>query len=132
MMRAKWMGIGLLAVSVAALSGCLFLPATVTLAAGDEGTIVTINVGDTLVVRLSGNPTTGFSWVRTEPQNQTILEPVGDPEYTPDDPDVCGGGGTFRFTFRAVGAGTTPLSFDYKRPWEEAVLGTYAVTVYVP
>jgi len=104
----------------------------VTLAAGNEGAIVTLTVGDTLVVRLSGNPTTGFSWVRTEPQTQTILEPVGDPEYTPDDPDVCGGGRTFRFTFRAVAPGTTPLSFDHKRPWEDAVLDTYAVTVYVP
>jgi len=132
MMRGKWIGIGLLMASVAALSGCLFSPGAVTIAAGDEGTIVTLTVGDALVVRLSGNPTTGFSWVRTDSLNQAVLEPVGDPEYTPGDPDVYGGGGTFRFTFRAVAAGTTPLSFDYKRPWEEEAIDTYAVTVYVP
>ena len=42
-------------------------------------------------------------------------------EYTANQPEMPGSGGTERFTFMAIGAGSTTLRFEYSRPWESGV-----------
>ena len=58
--------IGCLALfAVVGLMGCSLFTTTVDNA--DSGSIQRIDVGDLLVVRLMGNASTGYEWVRVEP-----------------------------------------------------------------
>lgn len=67
-------------------------------------------VGDTLVVRLAGNPTTGYDW-RVVSTNDALLPSAGDPVYTPS-ADLTGAGGvyTFRFLAKAAGEATVQIA----------------------
>jgi inhibitor of cysteine peptidase len=93
-------------------------PSDTTLTESDNGSDVSLAVGDVLRVQLAGNPSTGFVWTIAA-GDDTILAPVGEPQFelgsgTP----MPGAGGTQTFTFRAVAAGETTLTLVYMRPWE--------------
>jgi predicted secreted protein len=108
------------------LAGC-FGPIVLTEA--DNGTIQAIDVGDVILVRLVGNPSTGYTWQRTDTLREGVLEPLGEG-------GSCGGGlvgspSTFEFRFKAVSSGTTRLEFVYQRPWEEEPIDTFSVVIYV-
>lgn len=106
-------------------------PATV-LDEDDNGSSVTVQVGDLIQVVLKGNPTTGYAWtVDLSDADAVILEQVGEPGYVPDS-DLIGAGGTYTFTFRALSTGQTSLKLNYARSWEtEEPLKTFEVTVEV-
>ncbi len=96
-----------------------------TLTESDNGSSVTLAVGDTLQVEIPSNPGTGYSWKITS-NDADVLTPLGEPQFglqagvTP----VTGAGGTQTFHFRAVGKGQTPLTLVYVRPWETSVTPT--------
>lgn len=115
---------------LAGASGCR--PQTVRLEAGGNGRPVELAVGARLLVALPGNPSTGYTWEVKEGA-APILELVGEPAFTSDDPDLIGAGGTLTLTFRAIQPGTTTLVLVYHRPWETDVepLDTFSVTVTV-
>lgn len=75
--------------------------------AGGEFALVT---GDTLVVRLGANPTTGYDW-RVVSANDALLPAAGDPVYAPS-ADLPGAGGvyTFRFLAKAAGEATVQIA----------------------
>ena len=111
------------------LHGCLF-PTVVT--KEDDGRLVTLDRGDLLVVRLEGNPSSGYEWELVDPLDQGVLEQVGEREFVSEgNDDIVGAPGTFVFRFRAVASGTIPLQFVYERPWEEEPIETFSVVVYV-
>ena len=115
-----------------ALVGCLFGPTVVTEA--DQGSLIRLNVGDRLLVRLVGTPSTGFSWVRVHPGQLTSepLEPVVEGTCTISDQcGAVGRPGTYEFQYRAVHAGTVTLSFAYQRPWEDEPADRFSVVVWV-
>ena len=74
--------------------------------AGNDFALVT---GDTLVVRLDANPTTGYDW-RVVSTNDAILPAAGDPQYAVSS-DLTGAGGvaTFRFLAKAAGEATVQI-----------------------
>ena len=84
---------------------------TVTLTDADTGGTVHLRPGDTLVVRLAANPTTGYSWhlVWDFPD---FLKVAGPPKYAPSPPPardakrpallMVGGGGVTEYRFAAV------------------------------
>lgn len=80
-------------------------------------------------VKLAGNPTTGYSWSPVQ-YDASVIEVAGEPEYKADS-DRVGAGGTFVFTLRTVGAGSTEVVFAYARPWEkqEPPAKTFRITV---
>ena len=129
MRRSKRLGWVVLLGAVLCLSGCW--GSLIVQDEADDGSLKAIKVGDTLLVRLSGNPTGGYSWEIADTLNEAILEPVGDGVFTPDDPNLVGGSGVWEFTFKAVALGTTTLDFGYRRPWEEESLDTFTVTIFV-
>jgi inhibitor of cysteine peptidase len=98
----------------------------------DNGSNVTLAVGDAVSVQLDSNPSTGYSWQITS-DDKTVLEAVGEPTFdlgagkTP----VPGAGGQQTFNFKAVGKGTTTLTLVYVRPWEKNVTPTPANTFTV-
>lgn len=113
------------------LSGCWLLPMTLDETA--DGSVRTIDVGDTIRIVLEGNISTGYQWIRTAPASLvgTPLEAVEEGEYEQDDQDVCGGPGTFSFLYRAVASGTIELVFEYTKPWEEEPVDTFTLALWV-
>ena len=101
-----------------------------TLHGQDNGSTVTLNAGDSLVVELRGNASTGYAWQRTGSLEETILYPVEEGTYRPDR-NVPGSSGTFAFRYLAASGGTTPLGYVYKRSWEAEILDSFSVTVVV-
>ena len=85
------------------------------LTADDDGMSVQLAEGESLLVALVGNPTTGFGWeVEEEPGFLTRLAGLA---YLPDS-GLLGAGGTFFFRYEATETGTGTLSLAYRRPWE--------------
>ena len=80
------------------------------------GQTVTVKTGETIAINLKGNPTTGFSWQMLD-LNTAILVQQGDPAYKADS-SLIGSGGMYTYTFKAAGAGTQTLVFNYARAWE--------------
>lgn len=75
----------------------------------DAGGEFALVMGDTLVVRLAANPTTGYNW-RVVSTNDTLLPAAGDPVYAVSS-DLTGAGGvaTFRFLAKAAGEATVQI-----------------------
>lgn len=61
--RSRWLSWVLLVGAVLLLSRCFALT---VLGEGDNGTVKSINVGETLSIKLAGNPTAVFVWERTD------------------------------------------------------------------
>ena len=116
-----------------ALTGCLLAPVSITEA--NDGSIVTVDVGDAVLVRLAGNPSTGYAWMRESPQSLvgSPLAPVA--EETCTTPQGCapiaGEPSAFEFRYEAVSSGTVTLSYVYQRPWEDEPIDRFTVVVWV-
>ena len=97
----------------------------------DDGGQVPLEVGQTLVLSLDSNPTTGYQWEITE-LDEAILKQTGH-EYEADQPVLIGSGGKEVWRFQAQSSGSTTLSLGYKRSWEEGIepIQTYSVEVAV-
>jgi inhibitor of cysteine peptidase len=89
---------------------------TITLTRADSGKVVETRAGDTLVVRLGENPTTGYQWaIETLNADEVVLQNV---EYLRAGGAAVGGGGERRFTFKAQRAGTATVQLKLWRVWE--------------
>lgn len=90
---------------------------TVRLNPDPEGsTSVTVKVGDTVVVSLAANATTGYEWQFTA--GDTFV--IESSEYVPDpNPSgLVGAGGKQVVTLEVTEAGSSDLLGFYVRPWE--------------
>jgi len=112
----------------------------------DESNIPSINISQNggifefeikgnsiFIVKLEGNPTTGFSWFLKnveEIKDSGVIEPLNIDDNNrcnnyiskPTKGPVCGSGGTFVFKFKVnniEGKVLPKLIFIYKRPWEQ-------------
>jgi predicted secreted protein len=136
MSRMNKFMISVLALIMITLTACSSLSANaaadpVAISASDAGKTIELKKGDTLVISLEGNVTTGFNWWVAEPA-PAILEEVGDPEVKPAS-GAIGAGGTIVLKFSAVQAGQATLKLEYKRIWEKDVPAaeTFEVNVVV-
>ena len=98
----------------------------------DDGREKQLKKGQTLVVTLEGNPTTGYSWEVAEPLDEQVLRQAGEPEFKAES-EALGAGGVQVLRFEAVNAGKTALKLAYRRSWEKDVepLETYSIEVVV-
>ena len=115
------------------LAGCAGGPQEHRFTVADSGKTVTVIAGDTVVIELAGNPTTGYAWAQTA-VDIAILKPTADePEYTSESTGMVGSPGTFIFRWTAEAPGTTTIELGYRRPWETdtAPIETYSLTVDV-
>lgn len=101
------------------LYACKASANTITINEQNAGKTIELKTGDTLVVSLDGNLTTGFSWIPAA-QDPILLEQVGDVEVTPAS-DAIGSPGKIVLKFNATAKGQTDLHLEYKRAWEEGV-----------
>lgn len=126
----NWLGLFFIILLVT--GGCSV--AEVKLTAVNEGSQQQLTRGQTLVVTLESNPTTGYTWAVAE-VDKKVLAQVGDSVYDSSNtnPNIVGAGGTETFRFRAENTGTTTLALFYRRSWETGVppIKTFNVKVTV-
>ena len=118
--------------AVFALASCSLF--TTTIDKTDSGSIQNLNVGDLFVIRLEGNASTGYEWVRGAPASLegSPLEIVKENDYQTLGTPTPGAPGEFIFRYRAIRPGTVTLEFEHRRPWEAATpIDGYSVTVWV-
>jgi len=103
-----------------------------TSVSGDQ---IELKKGQTLVVTLKSNPTTGYQWEIIEPV-EPVMQQKGKVEFEPskaDDRPRSGKGGKETFRFKTKNRGETTLKLVYHRPWEEEVepLKTFTLKIKV-
>jgi inhibitor of cysteine peptidase len=94
--------------------------AALRLSAADGGKTASARVGQTVIVSLRGNPTTGFNWSLDPSSVAGPLQPVGQPSFAPDSQNM-GSGGILMFTLSATKPGKSVLRYVYRRSWETTV-----------
>ncbi|BBB49467.1 protease inhibitor I42 family protein [Pelolinea submarina] len=112
-MNRNILWIGLLLVC---LAGCQSVSGQLKLTEEDSGKIIEVKTGETFIVSLKGNITTGYNWSIAELDDQ-YLQQQGEAGYESDS-DLIGAGGTATYTFKALKAGQTTLKLVYNRPFE--------------
>jgi inhibitor of cysteine peptidase len=88
---------------------------------------IVARVGETFVVELEGNPTTGYAWELAEDDARFRLVKK---DYAHPGAGI-GAATKERFHIEALQPGSTTLSFKYKQPWETEVLDTKSFRLVV-
>jgi len=120
-----------LLLAMAACSQTSGSDSNISIEADDSGKTITLHQGDTLIVTLDGNTTTGYNWLM-QTMDPAILKQVGEPAYTPESNQI-GAPGKISLTFQAVKTGQAKLVLNYMRSFEKdiAPLNTFEVTVVI-
>lgn len=123
--RLKVFLVAVLAICIMGQLGCLYTPFEPTTGSVK---VKNIKVNESFVITLKSNPTTGYSWNADFDENflSLVLQ-----EYVPDNENLVGSGGVEKFTFTGLEAGTTAITMNYKRPWEEESIETQIFTVNI-
>jgi len=121
-----------LLVALTVTTGCSPQQQEVKATIADDGREMQLKKGQTLVVTLEGNPTTGYSWEVAEHLDEQVLRQTDEPEFKAES-DLVGAGGVQILRFEAENAGKFTLKLVYHRPWEKDVepLETYSIQVVV-
>ncbi len=101
------------------------------IAKSDSGKRARVPVGQYILIRLPGNPTTGFEWRVAAIAGQSVRL-LSEPQYVPPaNSAAAGAGGVYWFKFLAVAAGATKIQLIYVRPWEkgQAPVDAFQITV---
>ena len=100
----------------------------VTLTDTNNGQTVNLQSGQTLVISLKGNITTGYNWEVSE--SLPVLQEQGSPDFKPDS-GAIGAPGVFTLRFKVTGSGSGKLTLVYHRPSDTTAppAQTYSVQV---
>jgi len=101
---------------------------------GDNGKTVKVAVGGTVTLTLEANPTTGFSWEKTDKVDKDILKlERNDYKQNANPAGMVGVGGRTTIVYRALKKGKAKIDLTYMQPWEpDSQFNTnYTVTVEV-
>ncbi len=103
--------------------------AVVSVAQDNNGDIIPVSMQTEIAIKLSENPTTGYSWNVTTVDGMTIT----DDTFVPPEEQIPGAGGVHVWTLKPDTTGLVTFSAVYVRPWEESQPAdeTYTVTFYV-
>jgi inhibitor of cysteine peptidase len=105
---------------LALLSGCAHSPDSLTLQQQSQCPLRLGN-GQSLLLTLPSNPTTGFRWVLRDDAD-AVLERLGPEVYSnPEDSGLVGSAGLSTWRFKVKQAGAGHLQLTYQRPWETEV-----------
>ena len=102
--------------------------AALTVTDNDSGKDIDLTTGQTLIVKLKGNPSTGYGWsVSGDPAPLHLKKSY--PERSKS--GMAGAPQTTVFQFSAASAGVANLSLVYRRPWEHNTAPARTFTVRV-
>lgn len=118
-MKTAFFSMTILVLLAGSLVACQSTAEPIKIGEQDAGKTITLKTGDTLLIELDGNTSTGFNWIPAA-QNPILLNRVGETEVTPES-DQPGAPGKVVLQFEAVSQGQTLLHLDYKRAWEAEV-----------
>ena len=129
----------MLASIIAVMSLCLFgcssggsaVPSEVSVDESYDGKQVEIAADGTLTVTLESNQTTGFQWELTSISDQNVLEKQSNTYEAPEDTGMVGAPGKEVWTFKALKKGTSTISMEYSRPWDDGEKGAETFTLNV-
>ncbi len=77
-----------------------------------------VNNGDEFAIMLDSNPTTGYSWAVAGQPDAGVVDVEGS-DFVDPDTELIGAPGKDLWTFKAVGKGSTSITLNYGRPWEQ-------------
>jgi len=120
--------VAVLTILVLLSAGCN--PKVTTLTGADNGKAITVSAGETFLVKLEGNPTTGYTWEAQGLDTQTLKQ-VGEAVFESSTPGLVGAGGTLTLTFKALKPGVTPLMLVYHCSWETDIPPAETFTLQV-
>lgn len=83
----------------------------------DPGVPIKVRSGQEFAIGLSSNPSTGFRWKMTLPEDQKTVEFLGS-RHVVSQEVMPGVPGEEVYKFKAVASGETKVDFVYERPWE--------------
>jgi inhibitor of cysteine peptidase len=103
----------------------------VTLSQADSGTVLTLKRGQTLILCLDENSTTGYRWSLPALDTE-VLELKSDEINLPSNPGI-GSGSQRVFTFQANNPGRVKLQLKNLREWvgDESTIEEFQVSVQV-
>lgn len=81
-----------------------------------DNQIIEADTGQTFIITIGSNHTTGYQWNFAAPIDKKILEFIGS-RYIPPKKNLPGAGGKEEWSFKAIAAGTTTIMLEYMRPW---------------
>jgi inhibitor of cysteine peptidase len=89
----------------------------IKLTRNDNGKTVEARVGDSVVIELQENPTTGYVWT-LEVKDGTGIVYVNKPRYIAANNSGIGGGGMRTFLVNVQSAGIVTIDIKLRHPWE--------------
>jgi inhibitor of cysteine peptidase len=95
---------------------CFVVGLSLQVASAIEGKNISVNVGNTFLLELPSNPTTGFDWHFDNLDEKTFQ--IISSGYTPVAPQLCGSGGKDYWTIKALKPGNYKIKLLYYRTWE--------------
>jgi inhibitor of cysteine peptidase len=96
----------------------------------DPAVVIRAHVGQTFLIALASNRTTGYSWQRTGSPDPAV-ETVGDAYQAPRAPQI-GAGGQEVWIFRAIDAGIGSVTLQYVRPFDKSsAVNATSVTFHI-
>jgi len=105
------------------------LAATKVVTDADKGGDIQLKAGETLELRLSSNPSTGYMWY-IHPKSTALLRLTGQTQTEATEPGV-GRPIVQVFTFQPKRKGDGILLLRYVRSWEKPALGEEQFTLHV-
>jgi inhibitor of cysteine peptidase len=98
----------------------------------DNNKTLDVKVGQTVVIELEGNPTTGYTW-EAKDLDAGMFQQVGQVGFKSANPGLVGSGGIQTLTFKALKAGSGKIDLVYHRPWEKDVApaNTFSINLNV-
>ncbi|SET39192.1 protease inhibitor I42 family protein [Pseudomonas graminis] len=111
----------LVPLSLSLLAACAQTPRQIVSLDDQQDCPLTLKTGQTLMLMLPSNPTTGYRWLVQNPA-PSILGSLG-PEVFNSSKDVglVGEGGQSVWRYRAANPGTGHLMMVYRQPWAPEV-----------
>ncbi|HWQ03809.1 MAG TPA: protease inhibitor I42 family protein [Longilinea sp.] len=105
------------------------IPKQIQVAEADQGKEFTLQPGDSIIIVLESNPSTGYTW-EVKPVDNPVLQLSGEAVFKADN-EKLGSPGKATLTFNAVTSGTQALTLIYHRPQEKEVQPSKTFTINV-
>jgi len=86
---------------------------------GKDDKNITVKAGESFVIQLDENPTTGYQWAVTISDESIVKLDKDDYQQQSAESGVVGAGGTRILTFKGLKQGTATVTLSYERSFEE-------------
>jgi inhibitor of cysteine peptidase len=99
----------------------------------DNGKTINVKQGNTFILKLNENPSTGYSWQLSLSSGLKLLSEKYYPSKSsgPNGILIVGAGGYHLWVIEATNKGSQQVEATYKRSWEQAAGKTFKLNVEV-